>query len=269
MRFLALFLVFTLSLPHSAFALRPREPEPGTPVHAGLEEALRAGNPAQISRASFPAAGLEEGLTRAGRILRWASYTLLGVILLTVKGDMPNPPVPIEEPVLSVVRLDNSKVAVDFERLKGDLLNEKVVVPPMFGKPLDDVLLEKDMDKLLSSRERIDLHKILGESQILLMEDDHAAPETKNFLKEHLVTLQGLSAKYVAMEMIPASYQDDLNTWDLQAQRRVKAHLRINWDKGPGIVDLYMGLISESKKIGLTVVGIEDPNDRNSGGGLQ
>jgi len=112
--------------------------------------------------------------------------------------------------------------------------------------------------------EPFDLAKAVGDAEVLLVADDHPQPEIKNFLGERLQFLRSLGFRSLAIEMLPAHCQADLDSWDAAAHRRIQRHLEEFWgDKGAGIPMSVLRLIEEAKRQGMTVVAM-DSDDHSS-----
>jgi len=128
----------------------------------------------------------------------------------------------------------------------------------VFGAADQSVSLQTE--NILSNREPIDIEKMAGAYNLLLVGDDHTQPAIKDFLKNRLVTLKRLGFNYLALEMLPSNLQDNLNTWNPENRQKVRNHLETFWaSKGPGVVDSLMCLVEAAKQQGMTVIALEHP----------
>lgn len=120
------------------------------------------------------------------------------------------------------------------------------------------------MESLLSRREPVDLAKATTGSDVILIGDDHTQPEIKVFLMHQLKTLGGLGYRCLAVEMLPARFQDSLDRWTEPDQVKVRQHLARFWgEKGPGVVESLFDLIATAKRERLRVMAL-DPDDAPS-----
>src|ERR1035438_2862681 len=64
---------------------------------------------------------------------------------------------------------------------------------------------------LNAAAEPINLAKVAGDADVLLVADDHTQAEIKTFLADHLQELRGLGFSSLGIEMLPSHFQSDLD----------------------------------------------------------
>jgi len=105
----------------------------------------------------------------------------------------------------------------------------------------------------------VDLRKIAGKSDILLVGDRHDDNRIKAFLQNQLAPLKDMGFSYFAMEMLTSDYQKDLDFW-IKQRKTNKTTPRSFPALCQDVVDGYMRLIREAKAAGLTVIAMNHPD---------
>lgn len=106
--------------------------------------------------------------------------------------------------------------------------------------------------------EPFNLARAVGNSDVLLVADDHTQSEIKDFLGENLPALQALGFRSLGLEMLPTHCQKDLDSWDPAARQRIQRHLEEFWgEKGAAIPASIYRLLEEAKREGFTVIAVD------------
>lgn len=103
---------------------------------------------------------------------------------------------------------------------------------------------------LLGELQPVDYGKILEDNRLLFIADNHMSFDDKEAFGEALENLVKLEITDLALEMLPK----DFDTSNAQA---IRAHLRANWEKKPGMSDEYFCIITKAQQLGIRVFGID------------
>jgi hypothetical protein len=113
---------------------------------------------------------------------------------------------------------------------------------------------EKSNKEWLPQPEAIDYRKILGDSNVLFVSDDHTSFTDKDAFKQALDALVKVGVTDLGLEMLPRGF----NTEDVEA---AKTHFQSRWEKAPGMPAKYLEVLTHAKRLGLNVWGLEISSD--------
>jgi len=105
-----------------------------------------------------------------------------------------------------------------------------------------------------------ELMEALVDSDTLLINDIRAELDIKRNLRSHLALLKSHGFDYLAVEILPANLQKELNRWDTSDPAAIREYLnlKIMSREGSSIPDAYMELFAEAKAQGIKLIALDD-----------